>query len=270
METPVAHVVGRVGALLRAVAAAEPDGITTTAAGRGAGVPRATAHRLLVSLADEGMVERSSTGSWFLGPQLYLLGVAASKRYDVTDLARGVVTQLARDTGESAFFSARQGDQTVCLLEVEGSFPLRSHVLNEGVRFPLGVASAGLVILAHLSERESAAYLARTDLAGAWGTPHGRKALGTRLEATREAGYAVNPGLVVEGSWGMAAAVFDTSGDPRWAISLTGVESRFREERQPRLGKLLLDAAHALSRELARRPTRDREPDLTRQRGGAP
>jgi hypothetical protein len=31
----------------------------------------------------------------------------------------------------------------VCLAGAEGSFPLRSHVLREGIRFPLGVASAG-------------------------------------------------------------------------------------------------------------------------------
>ena len=51
-------------------------------------------------------------------------------------------------TGESAFYSARRGNETVCLLREDGSFPIRSHVLHEGIRFPLGVASAGQVILA--------------------------------------------------------------------------------------------------------------------------
>jgi DNA-binding IclR family transcriptional regulator len=80
--------------------------------------------------------------------------VGAAYRYDVTDQAREVVTRLARATGESAFFSARRGDETVCVLAEEGSFPLRSHVLHVGIRFPLGVASAGLAILSHLSNRE--------------------------------------------------------------------------------------------------------------------
>ncbi|MFI5430203.1 hypothetical protein [Aeromicrobium sp. UC242_57] len=53
--------------------------------------------------------------------------------------------------------------------------------------------------------------------------------------------------MLVEGSWGMAAAVFDRDGSPAWALSLTGVESRFRSERRPELGQLLLDQAHRLS-----------------------
>lgn len=32
------------------------------------------------------------------------------------------------------------------------------------------------------------------------------------LEQTRLTGYSVNPGLILEGSWGMGAAVFDPQG----------------------------------------------------------
>ena len=43
-------------------------------------------------------------------------------------------------------------------------------------------------------------------------------------------------------------AVFDEQGVPTSALSLTGVESRFRPDRQPALGGLLLDRAHALTK----------------------
>ena len=72
-----------------------------------------------------------------------------------------MVNRLARETGESAFLSARRGDETVCVLSEEGSFPLRSHVLHVGIRFPLGVASAGLAILSHLPAREVDDYFTR-------------------------------------------------------------------------------------------------------------
>ena len=73
-----------------------------------------------------------------------------------------------------------------------------------------------------------------------------------RIAATRRTGFALNPGLVVEGSWGMAAAVFDVEQVPRWALTLTGIESRFRPARQAELGKLLLDEAHLLTTALAK------------------
>ncbi len=254
MEQPVS-VVARTGSLLRALStaeAAEPPGLTTAEAARATGLARPTVHRMLTSLAEEGLTDRDPSGRWLLGPELFLLGTAASARYDVTHVAQPIVRQLATTTEESAFYSTRRGSETVCLLREDGSFPLRSHVLHEGIRFPLGVASAGLAILAFLPEREAEEYLAANDLVPAYGAEHGQEPLAARLQEARAQGYAVNPGLIVEGSWGMAAAVFDARGVPIGALSLTGVEQRFSPERRPRLGRLLRQAAHELARATAR------------------
>ncbi len=244
-------VVARAGAVLRAVGTAEPEGLSTTEVARLSGIARPTAHRLLSALFDEGFVDRDPrTGVWSLGPELYLLGMSAANRYDITDHANDVLRVLARETGESAFLSARRGDETVCLASQEGSFPLRSHVLHEGVRFPLGVASAGLAILSHMPEREIDDYFRRTDLTAQWGGDHAEAAVRTRIATTRRHGYAVNPALLVEASWGMGAAVFDRWGQPAWALSLTGVETRFKAVRRRELGRLLLEQAHVLSTRL--------------------
>lgn len=249
---PGTEVIARVGQLLRSVGACEPAGVSTSGIARTVNMPRPTAHRLLTSLSREGLVDRDArTGAWHVGPELYLLGQTAAARYDISRHARLIVRDLARETGESAFLSARRGDETVCLLREDGSFPLRSHVLHEGIRFPLGVASAGLAVLSHLPDREYWLYMETHDLELTWGTTHSRAALLERVEATREAGYATNPGLIVEGSWGMGAAVFDVSGSPAWALSLTGVESRFKDDRRGELGEVLLEQAHTLTRLLS-------------------
>ncbi|MEV0702371.1 IclR family transcriptional regulator [Saccharopolyspora sp. NPDC050389] len=249
--SPNAHLIGRVGSVLRALSAANEAGAATSDLARATDLPRPTVHRLLSSLADEGFVDRDRrTGRWFLGPELYLLGQTAATRYDVTHHARASVHRLAAKTGESAFFSALRGEETVCLLREDGDFPIRSFVLYEGARFPLGVVSAGLVILSFFDDAEIDAYLERTDLTGRWGEAHSPEAVRARIARTRRDGYAVNPGLVVEGSWGMAAAVFDRAGRPAWALTLTGIETRFRPDRRPELGALLLHEAHALTRTL--------------------
>jgi len=198
------------------------------------------------------MVDRDDRdGRWILGPEVFLLGTAAAARYDVSALAQPFVRQLAVATGESAFFSVRRGTETVCLLREDGSFPLRSHVLYEGVRFPLGVASAGLAVLAFLPESEALEYLQSADISDNYGANHARPALEERVRQTRALGYAVNPGLIVQGSWGMAAAVFDSRSSPIGALSITGVEHRFAPLRQPELGRLLMRSAHQLSSALA-------------------
>ncbi|WP_257422575.1 IclR family transcriptional regulator [Nocardioides carbamazepini] len=241
-------VLEKAAALLRALSAAE-SGATTTDLATTTGQPRATTHRLLESLAAEGLADRDpATGRWYLGPETYVLGVAAAARYDLTNEARASVHRLAKETGESAFFSVRRGDEVVVLLREDGDFPIRSYVLYESARFPLGVVSAGVAILAHLPARDVDAFLARADPTAEWGPQHAEALVRERLAATRRTGWSLNPGLVVEGSWGMAAAVFDKAGRPEWALTLTGVEQRFRADRQPVLGRLLLEEAHRLSR----------------------
>ena len=240
-------VLGRAAAVLRALSTREPGGATTAEVARATGLARPTAHRLLAALLAEGLADRDAAGRWQLGPELYLLGTAAAARYDVTALAQPAVRRLAVGTGESAFFSVRRGDETVCLLREDGSFPVRSHVLYEGIRFPLGVASAGLAILAYLPDADVDRYLAGADLVTAHGAAHAPDAIRARITETRRQGYALNPGLIVEGSWGMAAAVFDARSAPVGALSLTGVEHRFAPHRQPQLGRLLLAEAHRLS-----------------------
>lgn len=253
VTVPGTQVVGRAAAVLRAVSGSMPRGLGTSAVATATALSRPTAHRLLTSLAAEGFVDRDAlSGRWVPGPELYLFGVVAAERYDITAIARPIVRSLAEATEESAFLSARRGDETVCLLREDGAFPIRSHVLYEGIRFPLGVASAGLAILAFLPDEAVEAYLADADLSG-YGAAHSPAAVRARVAATRATGYALNPGLIVEGSYGLGAAVFDASERPAWALSLTGIEARFSPERRPELGRLLLDHAHRLSRALGGR-----------------
>lgn len=254
----------RVGAVLRALAVTEPQGASTTDVARATSLPRPTVHRLLSQLEVQGLVERVEAARWVLGPDLFLMGLAAGARYDVRSVAQPWVRRLADATDESAFFSVCRGEETVCLVREDGAFPVRSHVLFEGARFPLGVASAGLVILAFMHPVAVADYLATADLAARFGPAHDVAPLRRRLAEARELGWAVNPGLVVEGSWGMAAAVFDEADRPIGALTLTGIETRFGPDRQRELGPLLMRSAHDVGRAIR---SRSRGPhDLSHRR----
>ncbi|ACL38648.1 transcriptional regulator, IclR family [Pseudarthrobacter chlorophenolicus A6] len=246
-----AQVVSRLAGLLRLVGRSA-GGMPLAGIVRESGLTRPTVHRLLSSMAAEGLLDHDpANGNWVLGPEMLLLGSVASARFPMEDIARPSLRRLAEATGESAFFSIRRGTETVCLLREEGSFPVRSFVLREGVRFPLGVASAGTAIMAFLPDGEREGILQDWEAhAGTFAAGHTAGIVRENLERTRLAGYSVNPGLVLEGSWGMGAAVFDRSGKPAWALSLTGIEPRFKPERQEELGGLLLAEAHRITQQL--------------------
>ncbi|MCU1518926.1 MAG: IclR family transcriptional regulator [Pseudarthrobacter sp.] len=249
-QNPVqgAQVVSRIAGLLR-IAGRKPEGSPLVELVKESGLTRPTVHRLLTSLAAEGLLDHDvRTGNWVLGPEVLLMGSVASARFPLEEIARPSLRRLAEETGESAFFSIRRGAETVCLLREEGSFPVRSFVLHEGVRFPLGVASAGTAIMAFLPEAEQEQLLADwADHAGTFAQAHTADVVRASLARTRQAGYSVNPGLVLEGSWGMGAAVFDQAGRPAWALSLTGIEPRFRADRREFLGRLLMEEAHRIT-----------------------
>ncbi|MFC5928835.1 IclR family transcriptional regulator [Cryobacterium melibiosiphilum] len=249
-----AQVVSRIAQLLRLVGR-DPNGSPLADIVRDSGLTRPTVHRLLSSLAAEGLlVLDPASHTWRYGPEIFVMGTVAAPRYPVDELARPALQRLADATGESAFLSIRRGLETVCLMREEGSFPVRSFVLHEGVRFPLGVASAGLAILSALPDTEVDEVLrAQAGLTERWGAQNAAGSIRLNVRATRDRGWALNPGLVLEGSWGMGAAVFDRAGRPAWALSLTGIEPRFRPDRQQFLAALLTQESALLTARLAER-----------------
>jgi DNA-binding IclR family transcriptional regulator len=51
---------------------------------------------------------------------------------------------------------------------------------------------------------------------------------------------------LLEGSWGVAAAVRDAAGVPIAALSITAIEARVQGERHAELGRLLVREARSL------------------------
>jgi DNA-binding IclR family transcriptional regulator len=210
---------------------------------------RPTTYRLLSALQSGGLIEQDTeTKRWYLGPESYVLGTLAARRFNIERLARDFVIRLANETGESAFLSIRRGSQCACLLREEGTYPIRTHVLQPGDRFPLGVGSAGLAILSATDDAEVSAVLEANQYQLAHRYPSFSPRLIKQFVAeTRESGYAINRGFLLTGSWGLAAAVRDGAGEPIAALSITAIEARLKGRRQIEIGRLLIEEAERLA-----------------------
>jgi len=177
-------------------------------------LPRATAHRLAVALEEHGLVRRDGAGRFCLGFELIAMGRAAADSFPLGDLGRPLLVALCDETGESVQLFVREGDERRCVVSLQSPHGLR-WIVPEGARLPLGVGSAGRVLVG----------------AAAGGADGGV------IESVeeREAGVA-----------SVSAPVLARDGSIIAAVSVSGPVERLTRHPAKRFGRAVADCAAAL------------------------
>ena len=144
--------VARAAALLREIAVCESgEGSLADIAAR-LGLERPTAYRILRRLVAEGLVQQNpASRGYALGPLLFELGLAAKPPIQLQGLASDALTQLANESGDTAFAIIPSGMDSICLDRKEGSYPVKALMMNVGRRRPLGIGAGSLALLAAMS-----------------------------------------------------------------------------------------------------------------------
>lgn len=187
--------------------------------------PRSSIYRLLSSLQTEGFVEAGSRrGQYRLGFKLLSLATAAVSRFDERKFAMPVMERLHDLTGETVFLCVPRKDDAVCIERIEG-MRVRSLALQLGGALPLHAGAAPRAILAHLPEREWAAYLDRNAPLQSFtpSTPVDADALREILEETRKEGFAISDQDVTVGVAAIGVPITDYRGQVRGALSISGI-----------------------------------------------
>jgi DNA-binding IclR family transcriptional regulator len=238
--------------VMRRVAEAGIDGVRLMDLVNATGLKQPTVSRLVAALIREGLIEQDGENRrFYLGVEAFALGAIASARFGIHNLALDALVRLAATTEDSAFLSIPRDTFSICLHREEGAFPIRTQVLKAGDRYPLGVGAGSLAILAAMPDRDverviasNAAWVARSYPA------HSANSLRQLVAETRSAGFAVNKGLIVQGSWGVGVAIIEDAGKPLGALSVAAIESRLPERRRLEIARLLQAAASDLSARL--------------------
>jgi len=139
---PTVTAVGVIDKAARLLAAVEDRPLDLTSLIAVTGLPRATTHRLAVSLESHGLLRRDGEGRFTPGLRLMALGRAAATALHLPDVARPALLVLRDDTGESTQLYVRDGDRRICIVSLESPHGLRT-IVPVGASLPLDAGSAG-------------------------------------------------------------------------------------------------------------------------------
>jgi DNA-binding IclR family transcriptional regulator len=215
-------------------------------------LPKPTVRRMLLALVRAGLLDQEKESRRYqLGPESYVLGTLASKRFGIHPISLRSLVRLCEETGDTAYLSVPRDVYSICLHREEGSYPIRTHALHAGDRHPLGVGAGSLALLAALQDNEVEQVLsANSDILAEKYPQYSPSVLRELVRQARANGYALNPGMTLQGSWAVGVAVRGSDGRPVGALSLAAIESRMDEARQGELAPLLKKEAAWIERRL--------------------
>jgi DNA-binding IclR family transcriptional regulator len=234
--------------LLEALARGGELGVTELA--NRTGLVPSTAHRLLHTLAKRGYVSQSTeSGRYLLGYKVVEVASGLEHRLErLRVVARPHLEGIQRATGETVNLVVLDADRVVYVDQVEGSRNVRMFT-TVGTSVPAHTTGAGKAIMAGgPPESVHALYGGREPLQRLTDrTLTTLAALEEDFARVRRRGYAVDNEEHEEGVGCVATAVFDHSGRPCAAISVSGPSARILGANAPRLGSLLIEHADEVS-----------------------
>lgn len=227
-------------------------------------VGKSTIHRLLTTLAQEGLIEKDEASARYrLGLKLYELGAMVSSHLDLHEVVTGPLDDLRNathetvhvsilDNGEVLYIERRESPQTV---RVFGRVGHRNHA---------HCTSSGKVLLAWLPDAERAALVGTQTLpAHTLHTITDPQRLEHELAAVRERGWSTNFEESEIGVNSVAAPIRDASGRVVAAVSCVAPTTRLSRATARRYAAETVAAAARISARLGHRG----EPVIHRQQG---
>lgn len=250
---------GGVQSIARALAileelAGSDDGLTLTELARRVRLPPSSTHRILTTLQRRRFVrfEQASMG-WFVGVQAFAVGNGFARSRDVVALALPHMRQLMADTGETVNLFMLDGDEVICMAQIQSQQMVRA-ISRPGGGMGLHRSAAGKMMLAHMPAQEAAAIVGRRGLTRY--TEHtitDPAELDRELHLIRESGMSIDNEEFSIGLRCIAAPVYDDTGSVHAAISIAGPATRITEARVVSLGALVKQCGQAVTLEIGGR-----------------
>ncbi|MEO6571097.1 MAG: IclR family transcriptional regulator [Ilumatobacteraceae bacterium] len=241
--------VERAFTVLRALASG-PAGVSEIA--ERTDLPKSTVSRLLGTLVDLGAVHQADTlGAYSLGELMLELSSSASPGRNLVSIARPHLVELVEQIDEAAGLGVLDGDLVYYLDQVDGDHEVQVRDWT-GESVEAHIVSSGLVLMAHASAEQRAAFLAGPLESWTDSTVTEPAAISRRLDEIGRAGFAWVYEEMSEGLNSVAAPVVDATGHVVAAVHAHGPSYRFPAPgAAASVAAAVVDAAARISARLA-------------------
>jgi IclR family pca regulon transcriptional regulator len=199
--------------------------MTLSQAASAANLSRATARRILRTLAELGYVEQQGR-DFSLSPNILKLGFAYLATQSWIERAQPLLKELSERLHESASAAILEGSEIVYVARVQTQL-IMSASITVGSRLPAFHTALGRVLLGYLDEAELWRRLKSLRIeAYTPSTITDLQALFDRVRADREQGFAIVDEELERGLRALAVPVLDRSGQAIGAINLSTHSAR--------------------------------------------
>lgn len=242
------QVIERLARLLDAIAQHDNDASLKVLSAE-TGLHPSTAFRILASLSEQGLVERTDKGNYQLGIKLMQLGNRVTTSVDIRKIALPIMEKLRDVLGETVNLTVREGDEVVY---IERSVAKRMMKVEQviGSRAPLHVTAVGKLMLGEQGEAACRSYAKRSKLpAYTVNTFSKTSTLLPECLAAIKRGYALDNEEAELGVGCIATLVRDASGQVVGGLSVSAPIERRRDE----WIALIMEASKQLSQQLGYR-----------------
>ncbi len=222
--------------------------LTLQEIGQRIAMPKATAFRLVNTLERAGFLIRLENNHYCLSLKLVRLAGLVRSTVTLRDVARPVMIDVNRRTGETITLNTIDGASRICLEVVDTPAPLMT-IARPGERVSLLYGATSRILLAYMSAQERAAVIA----AHPDGSDIDMEALERELQRYRRQGYAITRSQRVQGVTAIAVPVTNVDGTVRECLALTGPSGRV-DAREGDFIEILLAAGHDISTRLGGPP----------------
>ncbi|WP_058485731.1 IclR family transcriptional regulator [Defluviitalea phaphyphila] len=215
------------------------------------GLHKSTVHRLLATLIVKGYVEQSSlTNKYKITLKLFELGNKKISNINILEIARPYLKELMKKTNEVVHLVIRENIDIIYIDKVESENTIRMHS-KIGRRSPMYCTAVGKAIMAGLEEEEVQDIWNKSEIKQYTDfTITDFNDMKKELERIRKKGFAIDEQENELDVRCIGAAIFDYTGKPYAAISISGPVTRMTDEKIEKFSKWLLYYASELSKEL--------------------